>query len=274
VLRSSAVGLVVGCVFIGAPVAMGQQGTTSYPQELWKAYPLEQRPETQAAPPTAERRAPARSNTDEHSSSPTWWIVAAVAAGGAALALVVVRRTRKARPGEPYQVPASSPAQASATPLPPPPASATAPLPPPASATTPLPPPASATPLPAPPARAPRPPTRVCQVRWSRPGRCFVAVATEPDGSERPVARSPNVDWVGPSPPEQGPELESALRVLSKQLRELGWRPLRARGFDYDERRWYARRFRWPTETEAQETSARPPRAGEQVGTQAKRGQG
>jgi MYXO-CTERM domain-containing protein len=253
VLRSSAVGLVVGCVFIGASVALGQQGTTSYPEELWKDYPLEQRPETQAAPPTAERRAPPRSTTDEDSGPSPWWIVAAVA-GGAGLAVVVVRRRRKARPEDlDRRRPASSPTQVPAAP-PPPPA-------------------VPATPLPAPQARAPRPPTRVCQVRWSRPGRCFVAVATEPDGSERPVARSPNVDWVGPSPPEQGSELESALRVLSKQLRDLGWRPLRARGFDYDERRWYARRFRWPTEAEAQETSGRPPHAGEQVGTRAKRGQ-
>jgi hypothetical protein len=251
VLRNSAVGFAVACALVGAPAAFGQQGTTSYPQELWKAYPLEQRPETQAAPPAPEGPAPVRSASDEGSGSPVWWIVAAVAGGAAAVALVLVARRRRARPEGPDLWPASGPAEVPATPAPAPAAPAT----------------------PSPPARAPRPPTRVCQVRWSRPGRCFVAVATEPDGSERPVARSPNVDWVGPSPPEQQPELESALRVLSKQLRDLGWRPLRAKGFDYDERRWYARRFRWPTEAEAQQPRKPRAPAGEQVGTRANRGE-
>jgi hypothetical protein len=58
-------------------------------------------------------------------------------------------------------------------------------------------------------------------------------------------------------------------------VRDLGWRPLRAKGFDFDERRWYARRFRWPTEAaEQRPTGGVVPRrqVGEQVGMHTKRG--
>jgi len=115
----------------------------------------------------------------------------------------------------------------------------------------------------------------VCQVRWNRTGSFFFAVTTDPDGTERGIARSPRVDWNGSAPPDQEPEFEAAVKVLSKQVRDLGWRPLRARGVDFDERRWYARRFRWPTEAEGERpTGGDAPRrqAGEQVGTHTKRG--
>jgi hypothetical protein len=223
VLRTSAVGLVIACAFGAAPVALGQQGTTSYPQELWKAYPLEQRPATQAPPPADEQ--PVVTTADDGSGGPLWWwVVVATAAGGIlVVALVSLARRRRTRAAGVDLQPARWPA-----PAPTPPARPR-------------------------PARAPRAPTRSCQVRWSRSGGCFVAVAIELDGTERGIARSPSVDWSGPEPPDHEPEFEAALKVLSKQLRDLGWRPLRARGFDFDERRWYARRFRWPTEAEAEQ---------------------
>jgi hypothetical protein len=227
VLRTSAVGLVVACAFAGASVALGQQGTTSYPQELWEAYPLEQRPATQAAPPASQRRPSVVTSEEDRSGSSLWWFV--VAAAGAALVLVAVtgERRRKARPRRAESellLPESWPA-----------------------------------PPPAPP-------------RWSRSGSFFFAVANDPDGTERGIARSPRVDWTGSSPPEQEPEFEAALKVLSKQVRDLGWRPLRARGVDFDERRWYARRFRWPTEAEAQQPTSGDAPGREQVGTHTKRG--
>jgi hypothetical protein len=106
-----------------------------------------------------------------------------------------------------------------------------------------------------PPARANgRPPGRskspVCQIRWSRRGRWFYAVRIDSDGVEHRVGRSPRVDCDEPGPPGETPEARAALRQLVKDLRRGGWRPLRARGTDFDERRWYARRFRWPTEAE------------------------
>jgi hypothetical protein len=91
----------------------------------------------------------------------------------------------------------------------------------------------------------------VCEVRWSATGGFFYAVATDAYGSEHGVARSPRLDWRGPAPPDQEPEAEVAVRVLAKELRDRGWRPLRTRGIDAGERRWYARRFRWPTEADA-----------------------
>jgi hypothetical protein len=226
VLRTSSVALVVACVLAGAPVAVGQQGTTSNPEELWKAYPLEQRPATQAPAPSEQRR-PAVVSTDEGgaSSSPLWWIVPVVA--GATLVLVAVswERMRRARQG-PAAPTLVVPTNWSEPPSKP---------------------------------RPKRPPDPVCQVRWS-PRGSFYAVTTDASGTEQVVARSPRVDAHGPEPPEQEPELEAALRVLSKQVRDLGWRPLRARGVDFDERRWYARRFRWPTQADTSDGGEPPPR--------------
>ncbi|HEX7299655.1 MAG TPA: hypothetical protein VF257_11655 [Solirubrobacteraceae bacterium] len=102
----------------------------------------------------------------------------------------------------------------------------------------------------------------VCQVRWSRRAERFYAVMTDPDGAERRLARSPRIDWRGLSPPdEDSREAQSAVRQLAKELRANGWRPLRAKGVDYDERRWYARRFRWVAEAEQDSPHAgAPPR--------------
>jgi hypothetical protein len=262
VLRSSTVVLVVVCALGGASAAFGQQGTTSNPEELWKAYPLEQRPTTQAPAPAARRPATTASTADDGSGGSLWWLAAAVAAAGTvALGAFAVRRRRAGAADVALRPPSEATMAPAAAAAPTPPAAPREPEPPPEP--------------PAPPAPAPRKADPVCQVRWNRSGGFFFAVTTGPDGAEHEIARSPSVDRNGSAPPEQEPELEVALKVLSKQLRDLGWRPLRARGFDYDERRWYARRFRWPTEAEAEPGApgqGPPGRVGEQVGMQANKG--
>jgi hypothetical protein len=100
----------------------------------------------------------------------------------------------------------------------------------------------------------------ICQVRWSGPGTCFYAVTTDADGIEHRVAWSPPIEWGEAGPPdEESREARAALRVLSKELRDKGWRPMRAKGEDFDEPRWYARRFRLPA-PEGDEVSS--PRSG------------
>jgi hypothetical protein len=87
----------------------------------------------------------------------------------------------------------------------------------------------------------------ICQVRWSAPGTCFYAATTDVNGVEHRLAWSPPIEWREPGPPdEDSREARAALRVLAKDLRDKGWRPMRAKGDDFDEQRWYARRFRFP----------------------------
>jgi hypothetical protein len=87
----------------------------------------------------------------------------------------------------------------------------------------------------------------ICQVRWSAPGTCFYAATTDVNGVEHRLAWSPPIEWREPGPPdEDSREARAALRVLAKELRDKGWRPMRAKGDDFDEQRWYARRFRFP----------------------------
>jgi hypothetical protein len=87
----------------------------------------------------------------------------------------------------------------------------------------------------------------ICQVRWSSPGTCFYAATIDVNGVEHRLAWSPPIEWREPGPPdEDSREARAALRVLSKDLRDKGWRPMRAKGDDFDEPRWYARRFRFP----------------------------
>jgi hypothetical protein len=69
-------------------------------------------------------------------------------------------------------------------------------------------------------------------------------VTIDADGVDRTVATSRRVEWRGATPPEESPETRAALRQLSKILRDSGWRPMRAKGRDFNEERWYARRFR------------------------------
>ena len=99
----------------------------------------------------------------------------------------------------------------------------------------------------------------VCQIRWvpGRRGSCFYAAMIDTDGIERALAWSPRFEWRGPSPPEETAEAQAALRQLARELRTSGWRPLRAKGTDFDEQRWYARRFRQPAaETEDDQVRA------------------
>jgi hypothetical protein len=96
-----------------------------------------------------------------------------------------------------------------------------------------------------PPAAARRGP--ICQVRWSAPGTCFYAATTDVNGVEHRLAWSPPIEWRESGPPdEDSREARAAVRVLAKELRDKGWRPMRAKGDDFDEQRWYARRFRFP----------------------------
>jgi hypothetical protein len=238
--------------------------------ELWRSYPLEQKPTTTAPAPAAA--APRRASTpaqEAGDSGPPWAVLAVVAAAAGLLTFVVARRRRRAvgadfaaggpsprRPGAPSderQIPA--PARA---PLAAPPGAARAR--------------AAATPVASRPARgqlpaAARPQAArgaanglprtassgtVCQIRWSRRARRFLAVIVDAEGTRKRLARSPVVDWAHPGPPEETPEAQAALRQLVKDVRARGWRPLRARGLDFDERQWYARRFRRPTEAELQ----------------------
>jgi len=106
----------------------------------------------------------------------------------------------------------------------------------------------------------------VCQIRWvpGRRGSSFCAAMIDTDGIERALAWSPRFQWRGPSPPEESAEAQAALRQLAKELRTSGWRPLRAKGKDFDEQRWYARRFRRPAaETEADQVRAGPGTGGD-----------
>jgi hypothetical protein len=87
----------------------------------------------------------------------------------------------------------------------------------------------------------------ICQVRWSAPGTCFYAATTDVNGVEHRLAWSPPIEWREPGPPDENSrEARAAVRVLAKELRDKGWRPMRAKGDDFDEQRWYARRFRFP----------------------------
>jgi hypothetical protein len=97
----------------------------------------------------------------------------------------------------------------------------------------------------------------ICQVHWSPAGRCFYAVTTDADRVEHRIAWSPPFEWDADEPPdEESREARAALRVLAKELRDKGWRPMRAKGQDFDEPRWYARRFRLPV-AEDEEVSSR-----------------
>jgi hypothetical protein len=238
--RRAGVAVAIACAIggVATPEGLAQQRTTANPQELWRAYPLEQRPATTARPPARAQTAPRDSSGNQSSASgPPWIQLLGVVAGGAAgilVALAVYRRqTARGARADVTDTPARRAAAEVQRPQPPP-----EPPRPVATADSDTEPVRAATP------RA----TPICQVRWSRRGGRFYAVTTDADGNERRIARSPQFEWRGPSPPEQSAEAEGALRQLAKELRDKGWRPLRAKGIDFDERQWYARRFRWPAE--------------------------
>jgi LPXTG-motif cell wall-anchored protein len=251
---------VVACVVGGAvvPAAQADRRPPQNPEELWRAYPLEQTPTTAAPAPASPPRRSATSTpstSDTSTSDPPWALLAGIAIASALLvvaAWALRRRRREAAPRDgtrvsvpsPLVTPAVAPA-ARTTPTATPTATATAP--------------AQANGRPAGRSKSP-----VCQIRWSRRGRWFFAVRIDTDGAEHRVGRSPRVDCDGLGPPGETPEARAALRQLVKDLRRGGWRPLRARGIDFGERRWYARRFRWPTEAEV--LAANPDRPREVAG--------
>jgi hypothetical protein len=258
--RAGLAGIVITLVCAAAaPAALADRRPQPNADELWRAYPLEQTPaKTAPAPAARAPRGAHRPAADRGSSSGAPWglLVAIGAASALLVGLAAVRLRRRPAPAH-----ASGGAAVVAPPAPPPSA-------PPEKAgvaptqveLNPLAPPGAARPGRAAAAVAAnadgRPvPTRkgpVCQIRWSRRARRFYAFTVDENGSEQQLARSPVVDWDQPGPPEETPEARAAIRRLTKSLRDGGWRLLRARGVDFHERQWYARRFRWPTEAEAQ----------------------
>jgi hypothetical protein len=246
------ISLVLG---VAASAALGDRGAQN-PEELWRAYPLEQKPETTAPAPGADgrRRASAPAPAQAQSASdadPPWTLIAVVGVASALLAGIAVVRLRRGPVlvDAPAAVPVAAPVARQGPPHANPAPAARSPAAPPPSARPPAPPPPAvgANGRRAAPRRSP-----VCQIRWSRRGGWFYAVTIDNDGGEQRLGRSPRFDWPGPAPPEETPDARAALRRLAKDLRERGWRPLRAKGIDFDERRWYCRRFRWPTEAEVE----------------------
>jgi hypothetical protein len=237
------ISLVLG---VAASAALGDRGAQN-PEELWRAYPLEQKPETTAPAPSAAgpRRASAPAESTSN-ANPPWALIAAIGAASALLAGIAVVRLRRGPVlvDAPAAVPVAAPV---GRPQPPHARAAPAARPPAARPPAPPPPAAGANGRRAAPRRAP-----VCQIRWSRRGGWFYAVMIDGNGGEQRLGRSPRFDWAGPAPPDETPDARAALRRLAKDLRERGWRPLRAKGVDFDERRWYCRRFRWPTEAEVE----------------------
>jgi hypothetical protein len=282
-LQRAGLACLVACVVV-APGAPADQAPAPNPEPLWRAYPLEQTPTSPGAPaprPRTSRLRPPASGKDAGGSS--GWPIPLTAAAAAAVVLLAVALRRVGLGVDPdgqvdddrvIGVPVVSPrwqgaagtsheagaarrpegtrrsrarrattratAQAArvtstsrrtgeehASEM-----SPAAPRAEPDGGAQPSPKSSSA------------PVTEVCQIRWRGRACCFHAVATDSDGAEHTIARSPKFDWDEPSPPEPSPQARAALTQLSKELRSAGWRALRAKGVDFDERRWYARRFR------------------------------
>jgi len=223
--------------------ALGAARSSSDVEELWREYPLEQTPTTEgpAARPSADAAAPAGGRASAPEDRPTAgsgvWTVVLLAAAGVLLLIAVLslvtsrRKRRRASPSEPPLLGGAAPASER-------PGVADAAQPRferDAGAVQ----------------REPTAPAAnrsgpVCQIRWLAHGRrsCFVAFIRDANGAEQRVARSPRVEQLGASPPVETPEAKAALRKLAKELRDDGWKPLRAKGKDYGEQQWYTRRFR------------------------------
>jgi hypothetical protein len=257
----------VACAALGAaPPALADRGPRPDPSELWRAYPLEQKPSTVAKSPAAataatpgNERTAATPDADHDSAGPAPGVIAAIGFATALLAAAAMALRRRHRDRAATALPRAAPR---AAPLAGPPAQRA--IEPPRST-----PPRAATRSPATqlPAAAPPPAanrngraaaarkTPVCQVRWNAVGRWFYAAYADAAGVERLVAASERLEGHRSQPPDETPEARAALRNLAKDLRGQGWRPLRARGIDFDERRWYARRFRQPTDEELAEAA-------------------
>jgi hypothetical protein len=268
---------VVICVVTGvvASSAPAERRPPPDPSELWRSYPLEQKPATVAKNPTpaaaSKQRNPHKSRSAAAKKGNGRPPDALTAAAGAVAALLVLAalalRHKRRRPAAPPPAHAAPVAVSRAAPIAAPhPQRGREPAP---QSSPPQPAPEAALPTAAPaermfePAPTPVPAARprnaqraaarkpvTCQIRWNRRGRTFYAVSVDSNGIEHMLASSPRIEEGGPAPPDEMPEARAALRQLAKDLRDRGWRPLRAKGIDFDERRWYARRFRWPTEGE------------------------
>jgi hypothetical protein len=242
----------------GAPAA-GTASTGSSPaDELWQAYPLEQTPTTTHSTASATRASSAQPGSAAPapgSGGGTPWIVLVLAACAVALSAATFVLLRRRPAAAPRAVVDRAPA-ARTVGAPPGERAATrngSDRPRDAAARNESRPSARTTTRSRP---APRNGTRpraaargpICQIRWLPRGRgsCFSAVTKGEDGVERTVATSPHVEWTASTPPEDGPETQAAIRHLSRTLRAGGWRPMRAKGTDFNEPQWYARRFRYP----------------------------
>lgn len=188
-------------------------------------YPLEQSPQSgnaeRAFAPASQRRGDQLSSTSESGGAGLLLVLAGVAVAGAGLVVLALSRRRR-RPSLAGPLTAVTALGAPPTPWP------------------------AAVPRAAPRTAARTGP--VCQVRWNRRRACFYADTAGADGREQGVVRSPRLQHGQASPPERTRDAEAALRALAKELRNRGWRQLRAKGTDFDEPQWYARRYRWPTD--------------------------
>ena len=236
--RRTAIAALAACAtLLLVPAAAAQ----SQPEELWRAYPLEQSVTTgDDARPALSRAAAAAAREPAQVEGPlsretgSWTALLLATALGLLLVAgvgAVVRRR------------AALGAVAGGGRGPEPELFFIAELPRAPARTAPV---AASMPMALAPPRRRSAPGPVCQVRWlrGRGGGRFCAVVAEADGTERRVALSPPVASAGTSPPDATPETQRALRALAKDLRADGWRPLRAKGEDLGEIRWYTRRFK------------------------------
>lgn len=267
--------MVAACVLAaaaGAPIAATAQSPT--PEPLWKAYPLDEGGDAQATPDTTTQpSAPAPTRTsqptalqapDKAGGGPPWLLIVLAGLGGALFMMAVLalgaRRDRRRAVERTAPTMVVAPASANGH------ANGAAPV-----AEPPAPEPPAVEPEPAfaiaeaaaVPIRrfdreaepAPTPQQRaaaarrgpICQVRWDAAASRFLAVVRDEDGVEHELARSLRFEWRDSGPPASDHRpAQSALRLLAKDLRERGWRPMRVKGTDLDAPRWYARRFRFP----------------------------
>ena len=214
--RRGLLAALAGCVLAAAAAAgpATAQRSGSNPEELWRAYPLEQSPTRASAPEQRPRRAqPAEGSRDGW--DPTIVAVAAAAAGallaGGVLALMALRGRR--------------------------PPALRAPLPTARSAN----PPASRSPPP----RWPGPPApETCWiVCWRGNGRAaFYAIARDADGHQQFIGESPAFATTPNAPLVLEGAAFDALQSLATRLSERGWEaavPVGAPGAV-----WHAQEFR------------------------------
>lgn len=252
---------------LGAPAGAGAQSPD--PAPLWKAYPLDEgataKPQTtQAQPtpsPTTPTARPELQASDEAGDGPPWLLIGLAGIGGALFmtAVLAAGRRRDGRhepPAPPLPATANGranghvPREAVAAALVAPSAPREPAFEVPEAVSVPIRrfdrEPGEPAPTPQQRAAAARR-GPICQVTWDAERSRFRAVATDEGGIEHELARSLRFDWHGPQPPPSDHRpAQSALRVLAKDLREKGWRPMRNKGTDLDAPRWYARRFRFP----------------------------